>query len=139
MLFAVPQISVRLREIPQSHRRMLKFYLDFWREFRDVLLDGKLHARQPEFNDPVITAEKEERRVSVIYAAGCALHLTPQDGGTECIVNASGCVGFVLELDREPVETACFDAQGNSIALDTIHAGLNRVSLPPAGMIRLRF
>lgn len=139
VLFAVPQISVRLREIPQSHRRMLKFYLDFWREFRDVLLDGKLHARQPEFNDPVITAEKENRRVSVIYAAGCALHLTPQDGGTECIVNASGCVGFVLELDREPVETACFDAQGNSIALDTIHAGLNRVSLPPAGMIRLRF
>ena len=139
VLFAVPQISVRLRDIPESHRRMLKFYLNFWREFRDVLLDGKLHARQPECNDTVVSAEKENRRVSVLYAAHSALHLAPQDGGTECIVNASGSVGFMLDLDREPVESSCFDAQGNVIRLDAIHAGLNRVSLPPAGMIRLSF
>ena len=118
---------------------MLKFYLDFWREFRDVLLDGKLHARQPECNDTVVSAEKENRRVSVLYAAHSALHLAPQNGGTECIVNASGSVGFVLDLDREPVESTCFDAQGNVIRLDAIHAGLNQVSLPPAGMIQLSF
>ena len=45
----------------------------------------------------------------------------------------------MLDLDREPLDTACFDAQGNPTRLDAIHAGLNRVSLPPAGMIRLTF
>ena len=40
-LFCVPQVSVMIDKIPESHRKMLDFYLHFWRENRDTLLDGK--------------------------------------------------------------------------------------------------
>lgn len=40
ILFSVPQISVMLDKIPQSHRDMIKFYLGLWRKYRDLLLFG---------------------------------------------------------------------------------------------------
>ena len=42
VLFGVPQISVRLDEIKAKHYEVLKFWLNFWMENREVLLDGKL-------------------------------------------------------------------------------------------------
>lgn len=47
---AVPQISMRLNRLRQDHRRMLSYYLAFWRKNREVLLEGKLTAlnRKPD-------------------------------------------------------------------------------------------
>ena len=47
-LFLVPQISVLLDRIPESHRRMLAFYLRFWNDHRETLLDGDLSSDNPE-------------------------------------------------------------------------------------------
>lgn len=48
VLFAVPQISVRLERLSGTHRDMLRYWLAFWKEHRDVLLDGKLAPHHPE-------------------------------------------------------------------------------------------
>lgn len=56
VLFSVPQVSVRLEAVPAEHRAMLRFYLGFWREYRDVLLDGTLRADHPELDYPRVTA-----------------------------------------------------------------------------------
>lgn len=47
VLFSVPQVSVRLEAVPAEHRAMLRFYLGFWREYRDVLLDGHAGGGSP--------------------------------------------------------------------------------------------
>ena len=47
-LFLVPQISVLLDRIPESHQRMLAFYLRFWNDHRETLLDGELSSDNPE-------------------------------------------------------------------------------------------
>ena len=39
-----------INELPQDHKKMLKFYLDFWIENRKVLLNGKLTAENPEID-----------------------------------------------------------------------------------------
>ena len=39
-LFCVPQISVKIDKISESHRKMLEFYLGFWRDNRHTLLEG---------------------------------------------------------------------------------------------------
>ena len=31
VMFAVPQVSVRLQEIPRDHFDMVRFYTDYWR------------------------------------------------------------------------------------------------------------
>ena len=42
ILFSVPQISVLHDRMPESHAKMVKTYLDFWSENRDILLDGEM-------------------------------------------------------------------------------------------------
>ena len=48
VIFAVPQISMLIKDLPQEHIEMLEFYISFWKEYRNVLLDGKLTAKNPE-------------------------------------------------------------------------------------------
>ncbi|MDQ3854973.1 MAG: alpha-galactosidase, partial [Chloroflexota bacterium] len=48
VLFSVPQISVLLDRVTPEHVEMLRFWLGFWREHRDVLLDGVLAPLHPE-------------------------------------------------------------------------------------------
>ncbi len=48
VIFGVPQVSVRFDKIPESHIKMIKFYTDFWVNHRDVLLNGKLTAENPQ-------------------------------------------------------------------------------------------
>ena len=44
ILYSVPQVSLRLDTISDVHRKALKFYLSFWRENADILMNGKLHV-----------------------------------------------------------------------------------------------
>lgn len=47
-IYTVPQISVLVNELPPEQLKMLRFYLAFWQENRNVLIDGKLTAENPE-------------------------------------------------------------------------------------------
>lgn len=48
-LFAVPQISPNLKHLNEQHLAMIKHWLGFWNEHRELLMHGKLHAEKPEF------------------------------------------------------------------------------------------
>ncbi len=67
VLFAVPQISVRLANLPADQSAALKFYLDFWCENRDVLMNGKLYAADPAVQYSSAYAVKDGRAVHVAY------------------------------------------------------------------------
>ena len=67
-LFLVPQISVLLDKIPQSHRDMLKFYLKFWNEHRATLLDGELNADNPESLYSQVRSVRDGEMIAVSYA-----------------------------------------------------------------------
>ncbi len=67
ILYSVPQISMRLAELPDEHLKMLKFYLSFWREHRDTLLGGKLLAANPESGYSLVCAEKDGKAIFTAY------------------------------------------------------------------------
>lgn len=67
LLFSVPQISVDLYKLPEDHRQMLKHWLTFWRENREVLLDGKLEPMQPELLYPLVRSTKDESEIIVTF------------------------------------------------------------------------
>lgn len=48
ILYGVPQISMLIDKLPKDHYDTLKYYLSFWREHRNILLDGKLEVQSPE-------------------------------------------------------------------------------------------
>ena len=67
VLYSVPQISVLIDKLSPEHYDMLKFYLDFWRAHRDILLDGKLTATNPESCYGIVRSDKDGRSVITLY------------------------------------------------------------------------
>ena len=86
VLFGVPQVSVRLASISPEHYEVLKFYLGFWTEHRETLLDGKLKIYNPEANYSMAEAERDGEKICVCYSRNIAEY----SGGTLTVVNGTG-------------------------------------------------
>ena len=86
VLYSVPQISMRIERLPADHYKALQFYLRFWREHRELLLDGKLTADNPETGYSRVRSELNGRAVVTLYDNPIA------DGAREELiaVNATG-------------------------------------------------
>lgn len=67
ILFSVPQVSVRLREIPREHFEMVRFYTRYWSENRSILLDGNFEAHAPLANYPVLVATSLSKTIVGLY------------------------------------------------------------------------
>jgi alpha-galactosidase len=137
-LFAVPQISVMLDRIPQAHVEMIRFLLRFWRDHRDVLLDGELTPLSPEVLYPVVLARTQEKLLAACYAENTRIRLTEPLPATILLVN--GCFDDQMVLDvrhdggeRRLTVFTCTGAQTHSGKL-TLDAGLHRIAIPLAGI-----
>ncbi|MEJ7813868.1 MAG: glycoside hydrolase family 36 protein [Rubrobacter sp.] len=141
VLFSVPQISVLLDRIPPEHVEMLRFWLGFWREHRDVFLDGALEPLHPEANYPIVLARTESKLAAAAYGNT----VVPLEGAipsTLLIVNGTLEEGVVLYLadDAGTRGIEVRDCMGrvtrtDSIALET---GLHQIDIPPAGVAVLK-
>jgi alpha-galactosidase len=140
-LFAVPQVSVDLARIPAPHREMIRFYLAFWKQHRDVLLDGKLMPLRPGELYPVVLARSEGKMLAACYAGDVVL-LEGALPPTFIVVNGTMESRVVLELtqpcgERILTVTSCTGETLCTKALD-LDAGVYRLELPPAGVAELR-
>lgn len=66
-IFAVPQISVKLNELPEAHKKMLKFWMQYWRANRKFLLDEGFFPNDPEALYPIVSAGNNEKMITAIY------------------------------------------------------------------------
>jgi len=141
VLFSVPQISVLLDRVPPEHIAMLRFWLGFWREHRDVLLDGSLAPLAPEAMYPVVHARTPEKLVAAVYADAVAALAAPPPA-LLLIVNGTLGERVVLELATEGGgrELEVRDCQGVVVRTESVDLapGLHRIDVPPAGLATLR-
>ena len=140
ILFAVPQISVLLDTLPPQHLTMIRYWLTFWRNHRDVLLDGELAALHPETNYPVVLATTPEKRVVVMYQdtlVNPGSHLP----GILIVVNGTLERSMVLEFaeDAGTRQLTICDCQGQVSRQERVHIskGLLRIEVPAAGVVTL--
>ncbi len=96
ILFSVPQISVRLAEIPASHRTKLKEMLDFWMAHRETLMKGELRPMRPDLNYPIVYAYGKDEQVIAVYDAGLVAEIDRTRGGKVFLVNATDAARLVL-------------------------------------------
>jgi alpha-galactosidase len=140
ILFAVPQISVRLDRIPAGHRAMLGFWINFWTSHRMTLLDGRLEAEHPEAGYTVVTASDADARITALYQAVPAT--LPADAPPLIqIVNATRVAGVLVEVERDwQGRLAICDTTGKVLREDDVRlaAGVHRLAVPPAGLLSLR-
>jgi alpha-galactosidase len=136
----VPQISVLLDRLSPEHLDMVRFWLGWWLEQRDVLLDGALEPLLPQHLYPVIRASTDAKRVVAVYADGLApLGTRPP----QCcwVVNGTRRNRVILECEQDAgrrlvtVRDCC--GRAVSSATHRFTMGVHPLAVPPAGLLEL--
>jgi alpha-galactosidase len=140
VLFSVPQVSVRLQEIPGDQLAMVQFYTGYWRVNRAVLLDGALEAREPAANYPVVIGRSGARQIAAVYG-DAVVRLDGPAADTIDVVNAKNSKTLVLAPaeDLGAYRATIRDCQGRLVGSDEIRLakGAREFVVPVSGMITL--
>ena len=139
-LMGVPQVSVDLRRLPEGQTAALAFWLGVWREHRDLLLHGRLHAERPDLSYPVVRAEADGRHFIARYAPVPVV--LPGGGWTEILLaNADDSAPLVLN-DAVAVRASLevWDARGRLVAREALELapGPTTVEVGEGGFARIR-
>ena len=129
-LYSVPQISVRIETLPEDHIKMLKYYLSFFREWQNVLLDGKLTAANPEALYSYACTTLNGKSVITAY---CNVVIEVKTD-IAVIVNAAA-------TEKTVVKGACgknykvVNCMGEILSTGKIASDLDEIEVPLSGMI----
>jgi alpha-galactosidase len=131
VLYSVPQVSVKLATLPEDHKKMLAYYLSFWRENRDVLMEGKILAANPESACSIVCAEKDGKSVFTCYT----------DAVVDCrayneivAVNCSRSKSLILK-GAEGKSYKVVNCMGETLSEGELDAALCEVDVPLAAMV----
>lgn len=135
-LITVPQISVMLDKIPESHHRMLENYLNFWHAHRETLLDGKLTADSPESNYTLVRTERGGELIAIAYLP---VPLTVK-GAYDRVILVNGTAESTLavrfEKDAPRMKWRIYDCEGELIEQGMRWGeGIDDYDVPESGRI----
>jgi alpha-galactosidase len=140
ILFSVPQLSVMIDTLPPEHLEMTRFWLKFWMDNRDVLLDGELMPASPEILYPIVLARSSGKLLAAVYADSVVK--TGRRVPPELIV-VNGTLSERVVIEAGEDLGARFlevrDCRGRIVhtAQSNLSAGLHAIAIPPAGVARL--
>jgi alpha-galactosidase len=138
IFFSVPQVSVKLAQIPDSHRKMVKFLLSLWKENRDVLLDGELELNNPEqFYTSVVATNKDKQFIAIYNEVPAIIGDKPRT----IVLNATAAKRVILDVPRDlgKREIIVYDCMGNIASRRKVRLarGLLEVGVPAAGIVAI--
>jgi alpha-galactosidase len=132
VIYSVPQISMLIDELPEDHIKMLKFYIDFWNENRNVLLDGKLTAENPESEFSIARATLGDNEIITPYTNS----LVEIFKKNAVVVNGTSKNSLVLK-GAAGYKAKILNCLGETISEFIIKNTLEEVNVPRAGLIYL--
>ena len=141
VLFAVPQLSVKLTQYPESHRAMTRNWTRYWKDNRETLMRGTFIPSNPGSVYPVVLAHGDGKAIAGVYS-DAVVRLPDVEFHSVDLVNAKASSVLVLELSRPMggVEVTVFDTQGNQVDRHrrTLGASIHRFQAPPSGRVEIR-
>ena len=130
ILYGVPQVSVRVDKLPQNQRKMLEYYVSFWKEWKEVLLNGKLTALNPESNYSLASSELGNKAVITSFTNPVIEVITEKT----VAVNASMHESLVVK-GAQGKEYKTVNCMGEETASGVIASSLEEIPVPTAGMM----
>jgi len=137
-IFGVVQYSVRLDRIPESHRKMMAHWIRFTEAHKDALVKGVFRPHYPAADYPLLEGESAAERIFGVYQENLAVAVGRPDRPVY-VLNGANAETLVLDLPRAPAAVEVCDTFGAKVAGPTLVAGLNRVSVPRAGFVRIEW
>ncbi|WP_374009125.1 glycoside hydrolase family 36 protein [Leifsonia sp. LS-T14] len=141
VLFAVPQISVRLDQLDAVHFQTLKFWLQLFATFRDTLLHGSLTLSAPDLSYPEARADGAAGSVLATFHSNF-LEVQGELSHQTLLINGSSSDQLVLhgEGARGEFHAEVFDAAGTPSGTPTLSIRQDPFALtvPSCGVAILR-
>lgn len=130
ILYSVPQISMLIDKLPSDHYEMLKFYISFWKEWKNVLLDGKLTATNPESEYSLVCSRLDDTEIYTAYSDP----VIPVTAKKTIAVNATVGNTLIIKnaLDKNYRVLNCM---GQEIANGVLSVNLQEIEVPTAGIV----
>ena len=135
-IFGVVQYSMVLQKLPESHRRMIRHWIDFTLAHRDTLLKGGFRPHHPEMQYPWIEAWSDGEAIAAAYVDGIVLPVNAK-GRTVFALNASQTPSLVIDIGGAETAAEVFDTFGNAIGRQMLKGGLNHIAVPVGGYAKL--
>ena len=135
-LFGVVQYSVRLKTLPESHRRMLAHWIRFSQEHREALLKGKFRPYYPAADYPLLEGESASERVFGVYQENLVVNVGDA-GKTVYVVNGANADSLALDFGKDVRSVEVFDTFGKCVETRSASKGLVRLPVPKAGYVRI--
>ena len=134
ILYSVPQVSLRLDTISDVHRKALQFYLSFWRENADILMNGKLHVYDTAHDYSGACAVLDKK---AIYTSYVQTVIDGADYDELTIVKASKGNSVYVKNCKGKSYTAvnCF---GETISEGIIDSTIAEIELPLSGILYIK-
>ena len=129
-LYSVPQISMLIEKLPEDHRKMLAYYVGFWTEHRDVLLDGKLTATHPECCYNLVCSEKDGKAIFTAYGET----VIPVKTEKAIVVNVTGEESLILK-NCGGKNFRVVNCMGEELENGALAGNICEVSVPLCGMV----
>ncbi len=140
ILFSVPQLSVRLVQIPQNHLDMARFWIGYWKANRHVLLDGEFVPVNPGAVYPMLRATKDGKTIVGLYND---MPVVCDDSSVSKIdvLNAKRSEAVVLDVQKDmgAVQMDVYDCLGRVQKTEKkeLHRGLYKVNVPSSGLLQI--
>lgn len=138
ILYSVPQLSVRLEEIPEDHLNMIRYWFKYWNNNKHILMDGKFIPSNPTANYPWLTAKTSNKQITSLYedvVVSVDNNINQLD-----LINAKATTSVVFKIEKD-INTSIkiIDCEGN-IVLEkdaSLNKGVNSIEVPKSGMISI--
>lgn len=130
VLFGVPQISVRLHELSDEHKKLLTHYLNFWGEHRDILLGGKLYAHDPGALYSSAYAEKNGEAVWVSYEDPVVRKVAEKTYAVNC-----GAGEHLFFDGFSGKKFRVVDCMGGAVSDGMIYSDVEKIAVPAGGIV----
>jgi alpha-galactosidase len=136
-IFGVPQVSLRLQDMPTEHRDVLSHWLGLWNSHRDVLLTGTVSVTGVADGYRSVAASKGSTVVTAHYAPDVSA--VPPQARRWLLVNAHDSQTVLIDAgDVTNAQIDIVDCRGRRISSSTrTLRGLTALPIPPGGTAAL--
>lgn len=137
-LYSVPQISVLLTKYEPQHLALVTHWMNYWKENREVFLDGEFTAHHPAANFPVLEARKDGKIIVTCYQSQ-VINL-PKDVHEVHLINATGKAELPVSIPLAASwKMSSFDVLGKLLSEEVVkmNSGFHALTVPPSGMVKL--
>ena len=132
-IFGVVQYSMKLATVSESHRRLIRHWVDFANRHRGALLKGDFRPHHPELMYPWIEASDATERIAAVY--GSDVIVPVPDGRRTFVLNAAKSATVAVDL-AAAAEVTVYDAFGAKVRTESVGKGLQRIACPVSGYLR---